>query len=140
MFAVNDFTVFPGIGFAYISNGFTAQVEATLLQLWRVRGEDVQVDKSKTNFTGGIHVGYFFAPIFSFGAELRHQHWLSTPGAVKMNNKARETTTVAFGPRFHFKLSDKMWLRPAIALALPLDDPMSAAKYKVVQLDIPFAF
>jgi hypothetical protein len=140
MFAVNDFAVFPGVGLAYVSGGLTAQVEATVFQLWRVRGEAVQPDESKTNFTTGLHVGYFFVPVFSFGAELRHQRWLSTPGAVKLNDKARETTTVAFGPRFHIKLGEKTWLRPGIAFAMPLDEPMSKSEHKVVQLDIPFAF
>jgi hypothetical protein len=37
MFAVNYFTVFPGVGLAYVNHGFTVQVEATLLQLLRVR-------------------------------------------------------------------------------------------------------
>jgi hypothetical protein len=33
-----------------------------------------------------------------------------------------------------------MWLRPGIAFAAPLDNPMKDSKYKIVQLDIPFAF
>src|SRR5690606_17746155 len=37
MFAVNDFTVFPGVGLAYVAHGLTVQVEATVLQLTRVR-------------------------------------------------------------------------------------------------------
>src|SRR5262249_859201 len=59
MFAVNDLTIFPGIGLAYVHNGWTVQGELTLLQLTRVRGEMAQKDSSKTNFTSGIHVGYF---------------------------------------------------------------------------------
>ena len=35
MFAVNYFTVFPGVGFAFVDSGFTAQVEATVLQLFK---------------------------------------------------------------------------------------------------------
>jgi hypothetical protein len=140
MFAVNDFTVFPGVGFAYISHGFTAQAEATLFQLTRVRGDKVQKDSSRTNFTTGVHVGYFLIPELSIGAELRHQRWLSTPVAVKANEVLRDTTTFAIGPRVHLKLADKMWLRPGIALALPLDNPLKDAKTKVIQLDIPFVF
>lgn len=140
MFAVNDLVVFPGVGFAYVQHGFTAQVEATVLQLARVRGEDAQSDSSRTNFTGGIHLGYFFLPVLSAAVELRHQRWLSTPDAVEANDELRDTTTVAFGPRLHFKLNDTMWLRPAVAFALPLDNPMSDAKYKVVQIDVPFVF
>ncbi len=142
MFAVNDFTVFPGVDFAYVDGGFTAQVEATLFQLTRVRGEDVQKDESKTNFTTGLHVGYFVLPILSLGAEIRHQRWLSTPAAVENDttDTLRDTTTFAVGPRLHFKLGEKSWLRPGVAFAMPIDDPMKDAKYKIVQLDVPFAF
>jgi hypothetical protein len=142
MFAVNDFTVFPGVGLAYVRAGFTAQGEVTLLQLTRVRGSKAQPDSSKTNFTAGLHVGYFFIPQLSFAAELRHQRWLSTPKAVQNDatGTLRDTTTVAFGPRVHIKLASKVWLRPAVTLALPIDDPMKAAKYKIVQLDLPISF
>lgn len=141
MFAVNDFVVFPGIDVAFIKGGLTAQLEATVLQLRRVRGNDaVQPDAMRTNFTAGAHVGYFFVPEFSFAAELRHQRWLSTPAAVKANDRLRDTTTFAFGPRFHIKTSESSWLRPGISYAIPLDDPMSAAEYQIVQLDIPFIY
>ncbi|WP_437810965.1 hypothetical protein [Sorangium sp. So ce1078] len=142
MFAVNDLTVFPGVGLAYVARGFTAQVEATVLQLMRVRGEDAQPDASKTNFTAGLHLGYFIVPMLSIGTELRHQRWISTPVAVQndASRATRETTTVAFGPRGHFKLGETMWLRPAIAFAMGLDDPMRASEHKILQIDVPFAF
>jgi hypothetical protein len=159
MFAVNDFTVFPGVDFAYVSGGFTAQVEATLLQLTRVKGDKAtpasgttpaipakNPDKSKTNFTMGLHVGYFIVPMLSLGAEIRHQRWLSTPKAVELDEASatpqgsRDTTTWAVGPRGHFKLSDSVWFRPGVAFAMPLDNPMKKASYKIVQLDLPIAF
>lgn len=149
MFAVNDFVVFPGVGFAYTNAGFTAQVEATLLQLTQVRGtEKAQPDESRTNFTTGLHLGYFFIPMLSIGGEIRHQRWLSTPKAVEADEAlakdaqlgVRDTTTFAVGPRFHFKLSDSVWFRPGVAFAMPVDKPMSKSKYKMVQLDLPVAF
>jgi hypothetical protein len=149
MFAVNDFVVFPGVGLAYTNAGFTAQVEATVLQLTQVRGgAAAQPDKSKTNFTSGIHVGYFIIPMLSLSGELRYQRWLSTPKGVKADealpddkqNGVRDTMTFAVGPRLHFKLSDKVWFRPGVAYAMGLDDPMQKNKYKVVQLDLPIAF
>jgi hypothetical protein len=33
-----------------------------------------------------------------------------------------------------------MWLRPGLSFVLPIDDPMSKSSYKILQLDIPFAF
>jgi hypothetical protein len=143
MFAVNDFTVFPGVGFAFVSSGFTAQAEVTVLQLTRVRGDaPAAPDSSKTNFTTGLHLGYFFAPFISAGVELRHQRWLSTPTAVENDttDTLRDTTTVAFGPRFHIQLGEKTWLRPAVALVLPIDDPMADAEYKILHIDVPIAF
>jgi hypothetical protein len=141
MFAVNDFTVFPGVDLAYVAHGFTAQVEATVFQLTRVKGDAPAVpDSSRTNFTSGIHLGYFLIPMLSVGAELHHQRWLSTPAAVKANSAARDTTTFAVGPRVHVKLGSTMWLRPGLSFGMPLDDPMKTAKYKLFQLDIPFVF
>lgn len=153
MFAVNDFTVFPGVDFAYVSGGFTAQVEATVLQLTRVKGDKQPAmglaknpDKSKTNFTMGFHVGYFLAPFLSVGMEWRHQRWLSTPKSVEADEASmspqgtRDTSTFSFGPRFHFKLSDSVWFRPGVAFATATDSPLEKAEYKIVQLDLPIAF
>lgn len=153
MFSPNDFSVFPGVDFAYVSGGFTAQVEATLFQLMRVKGDKKNAmgvaqnpDKSKTNFTCGLHVGYFFIPQLSLGAELRHQRFLSTPKNVEADEAlasplgVRDTTTWAVGPRGHFKLSESVWFRPGVSFSMPLDNPMKKADYKVVQLDLPIAF
>lgn len=153
MFAVNDFTVFPGVDFAYVAGGFTAQIEATLLQLTRVKGDKQPAmgapknpDKSKTNFTMGVHVGYFLAPFLSVGMEWRHQRWLSTPKSVEADEASmtpqgsRDTSTFAVGPRFHFKLSDSVWFRPGVAYAMATDKPLEKADYKIVQLDLPIAF
>ncbi|HTM46790.1 MAG TPA: hypothetical protein VL137_17665 [Polyangiaceae bacterium] len=140
MFAMNYLTFFPGAGIAYVKDGVTVQAEATLLQLFRTRGDLVDVDSSRTNLTMGLHAGYFFIPELSAGVELRHQRWLSTPAPVKVNSALRDNTTVAIGPRAHFKLGENMWLRPGIALALPVDKPMTDAKYKIVQIDVPFVF
>ena len=151
MFAVNYFTIFPGVGFAYVNHGFTAQVEVTLFELLRVRGKNnpANADSARTNFTSGLHIGYFFIPQLSAGVELRHQRWLSTPSTIKAGvmmrtqeteDTLRDTTTFAIGIRGHIKLSDTMWLRPGIAYARALDDPMSLSKYNIIQLDIPFVY
>jgi hypothetical protein len=156
MFSVNDLTVFPGVDLAYVAGGFTVQLEATLLELIRVKGDKQPAmglannpDKAKTNFTMGVHVGYFVAPFLSVGAEFRHQRFLSTPKAVE-NDEAladksaqlglRDTTTFAMGPRFHIKLSDSVWFRPGVAFAMAIDKPLEKFEYKIVQLDLPIAF
>lgn len=147
MFAVNYLTLFPGVGAAYVGNGFTFQVEATLLELLKTRGPDA-ADKSNTNFTMGAHAGYFIIPQLSVGTEIRHQRWLSTP--TQPNVKAdktgtlRDTTTWAIGPRAHVQLGKTMWLRPGLSFSLPLDNPLAngkgASHFKMLQIDIPFVF
>lgn len=140
MFAVNDVVLFPGVDLAWVKNRWTVQGEVTILGLWRVRGEDVQADARRTNMTTGLHVGYFPARGFSLGTELRYQRWLSTPGAVKANSKARDTATLAFGPRLHKKFGETTWFRPGLVVALPLDDPLAEQDYLIVQIDLPVNF
>jgi hypothetical protein len=140
MFAVNDFTVFPGVGFAYVANGLSLQAEATVLRLTRVRGEEVQADASRTNFTSGLSAGYFVLPALSLAAELRYQRWLSTPTAVANDPSLRHTLTAAGGARFHHKLPGGTWLRPGLAYARGLNGPMDQQKYNILQVDIVAAF
>ena len=145
MFAVNYLTVFPGVGFAFVGKGFTAQVEATIFRLWQTRGP-AKADNANTNFTTGVHAGYFISPNLSIGTELRHQRWLSTPAniATDKTDSLRDTTTWAIGPRTHIKLGESMWLRPGVSLSLPLDNPLAKGKgishYQMLQIDIPFVF
>ncbi len=139
MFAVNYLTPFPGVGLAWVYKGLTVQAELTLLELFRVRGELVDKDAARTNFTSGLHVGYFFIPELSAGAELRYQRWLKNPG-IPESDPRRDTASAAIGIRAHFKLSDTMWLRPGAAYVQALDGPMTDQSYRIAQLDVPFAF
>ena len=139
LFAVNFLTVIPGFGIAYTNAGFTAQIEATFLQLTRVRNSDIERDSSRTNFTSGLHLGYFVIPQLSFGGEVRFQRWLSDPAMLTMFPNRRETLTFAVGPRAHFKLGTR-WLRPGIAYAQGIDNPMKQRKDRIIQIDLPFVF
>ena len=148
MFAVNYFTGIVGGGVAYVDHKLTVQLEATLLQLMRVRGESAAsaTDSARTNSTVGLHAGYFFIPMLSLGGEIRYQRWLTTPTQLTMGTKvniadvAKDTLTVAIGPRVHFQISKGMFIRPGIAYARALDKPLSDASYNVVQVDVPLYF
>jgi len=142
MFAVNDHALIGGADLAYVKGGLTVQAEFTVFQLTRVRGEDIQPDAHKTNFTSGVHAGYFATPWLSLGAELRYQRWLSTPKAVAndASGASRDNMTAAAGVRGHIKLSGKRWLRPGLAYTRPIDDPMSGRGYDIIQVDVPLAF
>jgi hypothetical protein len=140
MFAVNDLTVFPGANLAFVSGGFTAQAEATLLQLTRVRGAAVQADAFRTNLTSGLHLGYFFTPMVNASAEVRYQRWLSTPANVAADETLRDTVTAAMGLRLHFKLAETIVARPGISYTRGFDQPMLRLGYDVFQLDLPVSF
>ncbi|MCC6216643.1 MAG: hypothetical protein IT376_17410 [Polyangiaceae bacterium] len=140
LFAVNDLVPLAGVDVAWVSGGFTLQAEATVLELLRMRGEDVQKDKTKTNSTAGLHAGYFFIPQLSIGLELRHQRWLSTPSFLKgAPSENRDNTTAAAGLRGHVAAGD-VKLKPGLAYVMPLDDPMKEGKYGIVFADVPVIF
>ncbi len=139
LFAVNYWTVIGGLGLARITPGLTLQAEVTVLQLTRARGPDTQ-DASRTNFTAGLHAGHFFSPKLSLGAELRVQRWLTNAAPVRNDPSARQQFTLGLGPRFHFRLGGKRWLRPGLSWTRSFDDPMKKSGYDVFQLDVPFAY
>jgi hypothetical protein len=155
MFAVNYMTAILGVDVAYVANKLTIQAEATVFQLFRTRGDNnlrASNDSTRTNSTLGLHVGYFFLPMLSGGAELRYQRWLSTPttgtrnamtGAVTnvdFADNRMDTLTAALGPRFHFKIGKTTWIRPGVSYAFGFDKPLTDGNYKMVQLDIPVIF
>lgn len=142
LFAINDLTPIVGIDAAYVANGLTLQVEATLFELFRVRGDEVQPDAYKTNFTTGLQVGYFVTRWLSTSTELRYQRWLSTPAAVMMDTTgaSRDTLSGAIGVRGHIALGGTRWLRPGVSYARGFDDPLTGRNYQIVQIDVPFAF
>ncbi len=150
LFAVDDFTVIPGVDVAYVAHGLTVQLEATFFQLERVRGSGLtpagvpaDPDASKTNFTAGIHVGYFIVPVLSIGAELRYQDWIKAPAAVQKDTPGTsfDQISIGVGPRLHFDLGHGVWIRPGIAYTRGFEPPMSSpANDNIVQLDVPVVF
>lgn len=140
LFATNYLTPTAGIGLAFIDRGFTAQLEATVLELIRARGDLVDTDSTRTNFTCGASVGYRILPALTASAELHYQRWLSTPAAVSKDGAKREQATFGFGLRANLPLTKVIALRPGLGYFQGIDDPMSTGKYRIVQLDVPIVF
>ncbi|HOD23123.1 MAG TPA: hypothetical protein PKK83_12575 [Polyangiaceae bacterium] len=140
IFANNDSVLIGGADLAYVAGGLTVQAEATYLQFIRIRGDNVQKDELRSLLTTGLFAGYFLIPELSVGAELRYGHWLSTPAAVEKNSVARNNLSAGGGVRGYFKLGDSISLRPGLSYHQALDEPLSDAEYKYVQLDLPFVF
>jgi hypothetical protein len=144
LFAVDDIAFVPGASFAWLKNNTTIQIESTLFHLVRVRNADAQREASKTNFTCGLHIGWFAHEMVSFGYELRYQRWLNAPFAVEkdVTGESRDNVGAAFGARLHLKASDHVILRPGIAYHRFIDVPLGLAPldYDVIQLDLPVFF
>lgn len=139
LFAVNYWGLVAGVDLARVTPQLTLQAEATLFQLMRVRGARSQ-DGARTNFTSGLHLGHFLTPRLSLGGELRYQRWLTNAAPVRADRSARGTATFAVGPRLHFKLGARTWLRPGLAYARAFDDPLKRQHYGIVQVDLPVSF
>jgi hypothetical protein len=155
MFAVNYFATIGGVDAAYVAHNLTIQAEVTIAQLFRARGDNnlaASNDNRRTNGMYGLHAGYFIVPMLSVGAELRYQRWLSTPTTGAKNamtgvvtstpfpDYKLDTTTVAIGPRLHFKVGKSIWIRPGLSYSRALDRPLTDASYNIVQLDVPVIF
>lgn len=140
MFAVNHLAAIAGADLAYMSHGFSAQVEATFLQFIRVRGGDSSgtTDQFRTQAAAGLHLGYFIGSYFSLSGDLSYQRWLAHAATTN-------TVTAAVGPRAHFKLGSQASIRPGIAFVRALDArgfdaPLITAQTTAVQIDIPVTF
>jgi hypothetical protein len=136
MFAANDLTAIAGVDVAYVNHGLTAQAEATLLQLVRVRGA---TESFRAGAAVGLHLGYFLGSHVSLSSDLHHRRWL----AGAHGDMAR--TTLAAGPRLHFRMGRQAWIRPGISLVRGLDArgfdaPLLTAQPTGVQLDVPVTF
>lgn len=145
LFATNYFTPTVGVTGAYIQNGLTVQADVTLLELIRVKGDLADKDENRTNFTTGLHLGYQVIPLITPSLEFHYQHWLSTPAAVsapppKGDPSRRGQATLGAGVRFNLPIGKDAIMRPGIAYFHPLEDPMTAAKDKIIQFDLPVAF
>lgn len=140
LFAVNYATPTAGLGLTYSNFGFTAQAEATVLQLVRVRGAALDRDEMRTNFTAALHVGYQLIRWLTASAEMHYQHWLSTPAAVAMNSTLRSQLSLELGLRANVPLSRTLLLRPGLSFGFGLNGAMWNDGYKVVHVDVPFAF
>jgi len=141
LFAVNDWTTIPGIDVAYVGHGFTVQAEATFFELVRVRGSAVQHEATKTNFTAGLHAGWFATRNLSLGAELRYQRWIDAPFAVEQGKATADNMTFAIGPRLHFPVGGSTWVRPGVAFARGVGAPLAGTmNADIVQLDVPVVF
>lgn len=155
MFAVNYMTVIGGADLAYVNHGLTAQAEGTLLQFVRVRGGDGggASDPFRTEAAAGLHVGYFIGPHFSVGADVHHRRWLSRPTTLSaatgskgaLSDGDMSATTVAAGPRFHFRVGKQGWICPGFSFVRGFDArafgaPLLTAQATGVQVDVPVTF
>jgi hypothetical protein len=140
LFAVNYITPTVGLGLGYADHRVTVIAESTVLQLFRVRGEQLDLEPTRTNFTAGIHVGYTFIDYLTASVEMRYQRWLTTPVPVMLNPALRDEPNVEFGLRGNIPFSNKVLMRPGFGASVPLTGRLGPNKGWVLQFDVPVAF
>jgi hypothetical protein len=155
MFAVSYMAAMAGAAVAHVSQGLTLQIEVTLLQLVRARGarSEGATDPFRTEAAAGLHLGYFFGEHVSLSGDVFYRRWLSHPTTVSpvtgsriaLSDANMSSTTVAIGPRFHFRVGKQGWMRPGFSLvrgfdARLFDAPLLTAQTTGVQVDVPLVF
>ena len=145
LFAVNYCTPIAGLGVAWMRAGWTLQLEVTVLQLLRVRGENHRsaTDAMRTNFTAGASVGYLLHRYVTASAELHYQRWLSAPNLLQpASGPAPSVDQASFelGVRGNLALSPTLLVRPGISFGMGFNGAMADREYKVVHFDLPLTF
>jgi hypothetical protein len=64
---------------------------------------------------------------------------------ITFSDAAMDTTTIAVGPRVHFRVGKQGWIRPGLSFVRGIDGrgfdaPLITAQATAVQLDIPVTF
>jgi hypothetical protein len=127
MYEVDSMAAIAGVDAAYVRGGFTAQAEATLMQLVRVRGGGG--DRLRTRAAVAMHLGYAIGSHVAVGGDLHYQ----------------DTVTASIGFRLQFRVADRTWIRPGLSVLRGLDSrgldaPLLTARTTAIQLDLPVTF
>jgi hypothetical protein len=138
-FAVNDFSAAAGGDLAYVADGLTAQIEGTVSQLFRARGEEQAPDEYKANLLSGMHAGYWLFDELCVASELRYQRWLTTPAAVDQNPAARQNLSLAVGLRTKVGTGGSK-VMPAVAYATGVYGMVAQQRLHAIHIDVPFVF
>lgn len=139
-FSTNSLGFPAGVSLAYSESGFTAQIDATIIPTFRVKGRATDPDASKLNSTYGLFLGYFVGHEISLGAEVRYQRYLSTPLAVDKDPSTRANLTLGGGFRTHLELATSVWMRPGLCYGRGVSGPVEQQSFQMVQLDVPVSF
>lgn len=139
LFTPNEVYALFGADLAFVSRGFTAQVEVTVAPGARVRGEVATPDTSKVNSVNGIALGYYIVPQLSVGAELWYQRWLSTPASVEKDSSLRDALSVVGGVRGHIDAGGVKF-RPGVSYGVGVRGTLSDKHVHMLQLDVPVSF
>jgi hypothetical protein len=139
-FSVNDLGTGYSVDLAYLGYGLTAQLGTQVTTSFRVRGETVQPDAFKANWTSALGLGYFLIPQLALCTELRYQHYISTPASVEKDPSTRINLTAAGGLRTHLQVSKSVSIKPGASYGHGIVGPVAKNGYHMVQIDVPVSF
>lgn len=138
LFSTNHLTVAVGVSAAWLVERFTIQIEATLLGAFRVRASP---DSIVENLTCAGWVAYAITDWLFAGVALHHQHFLSTPSAVRSGGElGRAQTSVAVGTRVRIPLGAGVWVAPGLSYLHGIGGLLAVRDDHVLTLDVPTTF
>ena len=137
MFAVDHVDVFGGLKASYSLDRFTLQVESTLHQLGRVRGEAVDPIGAAATVTGSqATASCAILPALSLSSGLAETRFWNTPKAIRDSPDSRVDYFFIVGASLDLRLARGIGFTPGLLYARALDLPLRAEKFQVVELDL----
>jgi hypothetical protein len=136
----NEVGVPLGFDFGYREGRFTAQLEANMSVLARVKGEAKTPDSARIPAWAAAMVGYFILPELSAAAELRYTTSLTTTAAIAKDPSTRDNMSFAVGVRGYVRIANNIAFRPGVSYGRGIEGRLNDLGYQYVQVDFPMVF
>lgn len=142
--SVNYVVFGPTGSITYAMSHVSATATSTLAQFVRVRGEHIEKDALRTQYSGTISAGLSpFAdvsktPIAAF-TELRYRIWLTDVASARSDPRARDHLAAAVGFRVRVPLGGAVG-SAAFAYSTALDAPLADFGFRTIEADAQIAF
>ncbi len=138
-FAVNHVDVFGGARADYTVGPVTLQLESTLHQLTRVRGETVDPIGAAVTMTGSqATIAYTILPNVTLSTAMYESRVWNTPTCIRESPDSRADYFVMAGATLDLRIRG-LAIAPGFVYARALDLPLVREKFQVVELDLGVA-
>ncbi len=140
MFAVDHVDVFGGLRASYTASRLTLQIESTVHQLVRVRGEASDPIGDAATVTGSQATALVALPHdVSVSTGLAETRFWNTPKCIQDSAESRRDYFVVAGVSLELKLAKGVAFTPGVLYARALDLPLTRETFQVIEVDLGFS-